>query len=520
MQQNNPKQQTKPVLSENDSFPPKAEKTANNGLKHKARFLVPILALFVAAGAAYAAHTAWEKPRTASVSLHGAGQQFSQNFASVRPAQQYRLRFALTESSAANRAAEQSLLLNINKPVVKQQAVGVYVDNTFIGAVQDGSELQSMLNTFLSRAESNTGCTTASILNKIRLVPGQYDKSVIVTENAMQVLLSGEKTASKTYTVENGDTIDKIAKKSGVTAARLAAVNPGLNVKSLQPGDVIYLEPQKKLLSIQTVGSKTETSSIAYSKQTVPSASLNKGQRVLKTKGTAGTKATTYQVTYVNGVETARKIISQKTVPPVTEVTEQGTKEQPKAQTVTTSAVGMATGSFLWPVPTLTTVTSGYSARWGRFHYGLDISGENAMGQPIYAADGGTVQFSGVDPGGFGNYVVIDHGNGYCSIYGHACKLLVSQGQKVAQGQLIAMVGSTGHSTGAHCHFEVHKNGEKVNPTNLVHADVAKTVSYLGNKLTAEQITAMDKAAQQTAKLTLETYQKSISTAAATAANQ
>ncbi len=97
----------------------------------------------------------------------------------------------------------------------------------------------------------------------------------------------------------------------------------------------------------------------------------------------------------------------------------------------------------------------------GRFHAGTDFGAEH--GSPINAADSGTVIFAGWY-GGYGNAVIIDHGNGLTSLYGHASELYVVEGQTVRQGQLIAAVGSTGLSTGPHLHFEVRKNGEPTDP--------------------------------------------------------
>jgi murein DD-endopeptidase MepM/ murein hydrolase activator NlpD len=114
---------------------------------------------------------------------------------------------------------------------------------------------------------------------------------------------------------------------------------------------------------------------------------------------------------------------------------------------------------FIWPLRGV--ITSGFGMRWGRMHQGLDIDGET--GDPILAAKSGTVSMSGV-AGGYGNMVVVDHGGGVASLYGHASQLFVTEGQNVAQGQVIAAVGSTGFSTGSHLHFEIRVNGTPQNP--------------------------------------------------------
>jgi murein DD-endopeptidase MepM/ murein hydrolase activator NlpD len=114
---------------------------------------------------------------------------------------------------------------------------------------------------------------------------------------------------------------------------------------------------------------------------------------------------------------------------------------------------------FIWPVNG--TVVSGFGMRWGRMHEGIDIAA--STGTPIWAAASGTVIHAGW-LGGYGYLVVIDHGNGLATAYGHASAILVGAGQQVAQGETIALVGSTGHSTGPHLHFEVRVNGAAVDP--------------------------------------------------------
>ena len=98
-------------------------------------------------------------------------------------------------------------------------------------------------------------------------------------------------------------------------------------------------------------------------------------------------------------------------------------------------------------------------------HYGIDLS--CGIGTPIHAADGGTVTYAGIYYS-YGYTVIIDHQNGYTTLYAHCSQLNVGVGQKVFQGETIALVGNTGRSTGPHCHFEIKKNGVNVNPSNYV----------------------------------------------------
>ena len=129
-------------------------------------------------------------------------------------------------------------------------------------------------------------------------------------------------------------------------------------------------------------------------------------------------------------------------------------------------------GIMAWPVPSCHTISSGYGGRIHpttgkyKFHGGLDIPG--SYGSAIVAANSGKVIWAGNRGDSYGNYVIIDHGGGVATLYGHSSKVLVSAGQSVSRGQRIANVGSTGRSTGPHCHFEVRINGSRVNPTPYV----------------------------------------------------
>ena len=120
----------------------------------------------------------------------------------------------------------------------------------------------------------------------------------------------------------------------------------------------------------------------------------------------------------------------------------------------------------IWP--TTGVVTSPYGLRWGGsdFHPGMDSAHE--MGTPIVATADGVVDYAGWNAGGYGNMVDIDHGNGIMTRYGHASQVVVSAGQYVKRGQLIAYMGSTGFSTGPHVHYEVHVNGQRVNPISYL----------------------------------------------------
>ena len=124
----------------------------------------------------------------------------------------------------------------------------------------------------------------------------------------------------------------------------------------------------------------------------------------------------------------------------------------------------------------LSRVASGYGMRidpvYGtpKMHKGLDFTAP--QGTPIYATGNGVVKIAGASSGGYGNHVVINHGYGYETVYGHMVKIKVTTGQKINRGEVIGWVGSTGKSTGPHCHYEVHVNGDVVDPVYFFYNDL------------------------------------------------
>ena len=124
---------------------------------------------------------------------------------------------------------------------------------------------------------------------------------------------------------------------------------------------------------------------------------------------------------------------------------------------------GVSSSGLSWP--TSGPVTSGFGYRWGRLHAGIDIA--PGYGTPVKAAKGGTVIMAGTN-GGYGNCVIIDHGGGLTTLYGHMSKLTVGDGESVKQGEQVGNVGSTGSSTGPHLHFETRMGGSPQNPMRFL----------------------------------------------------
>ena len=223
------------------------------------------------------------------------------------------------------------------------------------------------------------------------------------------------------------------------------------------------------------------TRDVAYDTKVKYDEDKSSSYKKVTTKGVNGEEEVTVRTTFVDGVQTDAVQTDAKTIKEaVDEVVVKGKAEDTSSSTGSSStssdsssssssnsSSSYTTGSsgmFAWPLPYTHTLTSTFGTRWGRLHGGLDISDGGVYGQPIYASASGTVTFSGGDNSGYGNYVIIDHGSGYTTLYGHCSSLVAVTGQDVNQGDLIGYVGSTGNSTGPHLHFEIRLNGEKMDP--------------------------------------------------------
>ncbi len=208
-----------------------------------------------------------------------------------------------------------------------------------------------------------------------------------------------------------------------------------------------YLAPR---LDVSATRSVTYTEQIPYETITRENDALAQTYRETVQQGRAGEAVVTAQITTVDGQEDSRTIVERTVLSRATdEIIEIGTKN-----------IGIGTGELHAPLSSYT-FTSAFKWRWGRLHGGVDLA--VSEGTPVYASDNGKVIFAG-SGGGYGNYVILDHNNGFKTLYAHNSDLLVSAGDIVAQGDKIALSGNTGNSTGPHLHFEVMVDDEKVDP--------------------------------------------------------
>lgn len=206
-----------------------------------------------------------------------------------------------------------------------------------------------------------------------------------------------------------------------------------------------------ELLRIQIRRWERYEQELAYSTQIVEDDTLDFGKSETVQTGVPGRETVTYEVVYEKGTEVDSRVLDvSRTAEPVPEIIRRGTRLQ-------SGMIGkLGTGSFIWPVPAYRHISRWADLRPGsNYHRGVDIAAP--YGTEIYAADAGTVVES-TRHWSWGNYVKIDHGNGYQTLYAHMSAQAVHVGDVVEQGQVIGYVGSTGNSYGNHCHFEMYYN--------------------------------------------------------------
>ncbi len=226
-----------------------------------------------------------------------------------------------------------------------------------------------------------------------------------------------------------------------------------LNLKILNPLDICHADCEKTIETVEydTVEIQTNTLFI--------------GDTRVRRNGANGSAYAIDLVTYIGDKKvSAEQLMNVPVKAPVSQIIERGIRAE--SLSLGTYSVLQTTGYFCWPVVGLFTVTSPFGYRSLGYHRGIDISGASASGSLVVAGASGTVTTAGWSTGGYGNYVIIDHGNGVETLYAHMLdnSLMVNEGDKVTKGQAIGRVGNTGYSFGAHLHFEVRINGNRINP--------------------------------------------------------
>ena len=346
-----------------------------------------------------------------------------------------------------------------------EYAYGFYLNGVFQGAVPDNTPIVEALDGLLDKYRVAHPNAEISFRDNLEYsTAGLYLSGSIIDTDWLVSQLTSIKTGAGYYIAEEGDTMDSVCERTGLTLHQIELMNPEYDGSPVFEGQRIKIRDEVPFLSVNVSVVEEYDTEVAYQTEYYSDDSLYNGVSRVTTEGKTGINHLTANVTYVNNIETSRRVTNAKIVStPVTERIALGTKTPPEEY----STEDAGYGKFIWPMDVGKSHISEYTYWDGGYagHVGIDIVAY--YGAPIYAGASGTVTHSGWNYG-YGNCVIIDHGNGYQTLYGHCSELLVSVGEKVIQGQIIAKEGATGMVSGAHMHFEVRMGNVKLNPVHYL----------------------------------------------------
>ena len=345
---------------------------------------------------------------------------------------------------------------------IEVSAYGIYQDGKLLTVVETKGTADSLVNETLAHYKKPAkGMRMDQIKFAKQVEVKQIDvmlTSVQSKKQASEQLLNGG-VISMSHIIKAGENVNSVAKKYDVNLKDMSGKNSEQSVNDLKSGDLVNMEKTVTPLEVRTVESGKMSEPIPYETEKQETKDLYKGESLVAQEGVEGRQIVSGTITKVNGKEVKRNIKHKEVVSkPVKKIIKVGINDKPKTA---------SSGAYAVPIKNAYVINSNgkFGSRWGRMHEGLDFS--CPTGTPIYAADGGTVTKAATF-GGYGNCVIIKHDNGQETLYGHCSKLNVTAGEKVYKGQVIAAVGNTGRSTGAHLHFEIHIGGSAVDPWSYI----------------------------------------------------
>jgi len=315
--------------------------------------------------------------------------------------------------------------------------------------------LEGIKQYYLPKIDGQVSIEQVGFVEDVQVAAGKGSVKAIQTpELAVEAMVKGLDKIVQ-HPVKNGESLWTIARDNNMTVAELRTANPELKGDYLKLGMKLNLVKAEPLVQVATTLTTTIQEKIPYGTIYENDANLWKGQQSVKQAGTYGSREVTYRIVKTNESEVQRETLVDKLIlEPISQVVIKGTKS------MVASRGDGGNGILAWP--TRDKINSPYGKKRGRsIHTGTDIDGD--IGDPIYSAGSGVVLEAGWK-GNYGKCIIIDHGNGLSTLYGHLNKINVTMGQTINRGDLIGELGTTGRSTGPHLHFEVRLNGVHQNP--------------------------------------------------------
>ena len=355
------------------------------------------------------------------------------------------------------------LLLTYTDHLVTE-AYGLYIDNSLVAVLSNRNDITSALETLCSEHMEITG-EEENIANNIEIKYQEYSaKDVIDKETLLSMFeVSAPQEEEVKAPVEALLSARSVPATLTIDAEALAIEEKIADaVSSLEGAEEDAIE-----LDFAVYYEEIVRESVPYTTRYIYDDTYSENQEVVQKSGRDGLANNTYKVKYVNGEEESRELVEQSFIRlPRESVVKVGTKKLPENMPDRENG-----GKYMInPVPTAT-VSDHFGQRIlnGRsdYHEGLDLAAW--VGTSIYASASGEIIYAGYNPT-YGYVVKILHDDGLISVFAHCSKLLVDVGDYVSQAEEIALVGSTGYSFGYHCHFEVIKDGVKVDPENYIYS--------------------------------------------------
>ncbi|MBL3643003.1 M23 family metallopeptidase [[Brevibacterium] frigoritolerans] len=282
-----------------------------------------------------------------------------------------------------------------------------------------------------------------------------YPDEIKSVDKTLSMIEEG-KEETTIYEAKEDEDLEAIATSHDMDLDQLLELNPGQGEdKGVKEGERLYVTQRTPYVNVMVEREVLKEERIPFEKKVKEDDELPKGELITEQMGNEGILAFTYNVSETNGKKISESIVKKEvTEEAKTEITRKGTKVIPS----------QGSGTYSWPADG-GYISSKQGQRWGKLHKGIDIA--RPATRTIKAADHGIIETAG-NSGGYGNKITINHNNGYKTVYAHLDSIDVKAGQKVEKGMKIGMMGSTGHSTGVHLHFEIYKNGSLVNPLNYI----------------------------------------------------
>jgi len=338
-------------------------------------------------------------------------------------------------------------------------AYSINIDGKSLGIVETDKEAQNIIQdvkSYFTKDIDPNSIINVDTAENIKIEQVKVANSDLQNpEDIENYIIKGTNKEEK-YIVEEGDTYWTIAEYFNMALDDLISANPSSNPEMIQIGDELNLVVPHPFVNVQVKRKIKQEEKIDFETKYEYVSYMYNDEKTIETSGKYGLSEIEAIVTEQNGIQIAKDIVSENVITkPQTEVIITGTQDPPPSK---------GTGFFINPLPG-SSISSRFGSRSGGFHLGQDMA--KAYGSSIKAADGGTVIFAGWS-GSYGKMVEIDHGGGFTTRYAHCSELYVTTGEKVYQGKIVGLVGTTGVATGSHLHFEVRKYGNVVNPASYI----------------------------------------------------